>query len=66
MGLAQYGLAGKAIAAAAAGISPAFVAFLVLKVSGVPLSEGKYDKRYGDRKEYKEWKENTPMFFPKF
>lgn len=66
MGLAQYGLAGKVIAAAAAGISPAFVAFLVLKVSGVPLSEGKYDKRYGDRKEYKEWKENTPMFFPKF
>ena len=65
MGLAQYGLAGKAIAAAAAGISPAFVAFLVLKVSGVPMSEGKYDKRYGDRKDYREWKENTPMFFPK-
>ena len=38
----------------------------LLKVSGVPLSENKYDKKYGDRKDYKAWKENTPMFFPKF
>lgn len=66
MGLAQYGLAGKAVAAAASGISPAFVAFLVLKVSGVPMSEVKYDKRYGDREDYRKWKESTPMFFPKF
>lgn len=47
-------------------VSPAFVTFLLLKVSGVPLSENKYDKKYGDRKDYKEWKENTPMFLPKF
>lgn len=46
-------------------ISPAFVTLLLLKVSGVPPSERKYDKRYGDRKEYQEWKKNTPMFFPK-
>ncbi|KAH8882142.1 DUF1295-domain-containing protein [Thozetella sp. PMI_491] len=46
-------------------ISPAFVSFLLLKVSGVPLSEAKYDKRYGDRKDYQEWKKNTPKFFPK-
>jgi len=46
-------------------ISPAFVTFLLLKVSGVPLSEKKYDKRFGDRKDYQEWKENTPKFFPK-
>jgi hypothetical protein len=31
----------------------------------VPLSENKYDKRYGDRKDYKKWKEETPMFIPK-
>ena len=49
----------------AAGVSPAFVTFLLLKVSGVPLSEKKYDKKYGDRPEYKKWKEETPMFFPK-
>ncbi|KAK3945677.1 hypothetical protein QBC46DRAFT_430332 [Diplogelasinospora grovesii] len=46
-------------------VSPAFVTFLLLKVSGVPLSESKYDKRYGDRKDYQEWKQNTPKFFPK-
>ncbi|KEQ80473.1 MAG: Uncharacterized protein AUREO_010600 [Aureobasidium pullulans] len=53
-------------ALAMAGVSPAFVTFLLFKVSGIPLSEEKYDKRYGDRKDYQEWKKNTPMFFPKF
>ena len=66
MGLASGVLASKAIALLAAGISPAFVTFLLLKVSGVPLSEKKYDKKYGDRKDYQKWKEETPMFFPKF
>ncbi|KAL8695151.1 MAG: hypothetical protein Q9218_000319 [Villophora microphyllina] len=66
MGLAAYGLLGKAAAAAMAGVSPSFVALLLFKVSGIPLSEGKYDKRYGERKDYQEWKKNTPMFFPKF
>ncbi len=64
MGLAG-GLAGKAIALLGAGVSPAFVTFLLLKVSGVPLSENKYDKRYGDREDYKKWKEETPKFIPK-
>ncbi|GAM87844.1 hypothetical protein ANO11243_058720 [Dothideomycetidae sp. 11243] len=52
MGLAG-GAAGKSAALAMAG------------VSGIPLSEKKYDKRYGDRKDYQEWKKNTPVFFPK-
>lgn len=47
-------------------VSPAFVTFLLLKVSGVPLSEKKYDKKFGERKEYQEWKKNTPKFFPRF
>lgn len=64
MGLSG-GLAGKALALAMAGVSPAFVTFLLLKVSGVPMSEGKYDKKFGDRKDYQEWKRDTPMFFPK-
>lgn len=59
------GLTGKAIALLGAGVSPAFVTFLLLKVSGVPLSENKYDKRYGDREDYKKWKAETPRFFPK-
>ncbi|KAK3079692.1 hypothetical protein LTS18_004120, partial [Coniosporium uncinatum] len=45
--------------------SPAFVTFLLTKVSGIPLSENKYDKRYGDRKDYQQWKENTLMLIPK-
>ena len=65
MGLAGMGIGGRVLAAAMAGVSPAFVTFLLLKVSGVPLSEGKYDKRYGDRKDYQAWKKNTPMFIPK-
>lgn len=54
-----------ASAAALSYVSPAFVTFLLLKVSGVPLSETKYDKKFGDRKDYQEWKRNTPKFFPK-
>ncbi len=45
--------------------SPAFVTFLLLKISGVPLSREKYDKRFGDRKDYQEWKKQTPVFIPK-
>ncbi|KAA6414441.1 MAG: DUF1295-domain-containing [Lasallia pustulata] len=64
MGLAG-GLGGRALGLMMAGVSPAFVTFLLLKVSGVPLSENKYDKRYGDRYDYQQWKKNTPMFVPK-
>ncbi|CZT24098.1 uncharacterized protein RCC_09815 [Ramularia collo-cygni] len=59
-GLARAGALGMAV------VSPAFVTFLLLKVSGVPMSENKYDKRYGDRKDYQQWKKDTPMFIPKF
>lgn len=47
-------------------VSPAFVTFLLFQVSGIPLSEGKYDAKYGTRKDYQEWKKNTPVFIPKF
>ncbi|GKT70935.1 DUF1295-domain-containing protein [Colletotrichum tofieldiae] len=59
------GVAGPLTAVTLSYVSPAFVNFLLLKVSGVPLSEKKYDKRYGDRKDYQEWKKNTPKLFPK-
>ena len=69
VGQAGMGFSGSGAARlgalAMAGVSPAFVTFLLLKVSGVPLSETKYDKKFGDRKDYQEWKKNTPMFFPK-
>lgn len=59
------GLPGLASAAALSYVSPSFVSFLLLKISGVPLSEKKYDKRYGQRKDYQEWRKNTPLLFPK-
>ena len=66
LGLAGLGGLGKVVAAGMCAVSPGFVSFLLLKVSGVPPSEEKYDKRYGDRKDYQKWKEETPVFFPKF
>jgi steroid 5-alpha reductase family enzyme len=65
MGLAATSY-GRILGLGMAFVSPAFVTFLLFKVSGIPLSENKYDKKYGDRKDYQEWKKNTPMFFPKF
>lgn len=65
MGLSGSGY-GRILALGMCAVSPAFVTFLLLKVSGVPLSENKYDKKYGDRKDYQEWKKNTPMLIPKF
>lgn len=65
MGLAGTSY-GRILGLGMCAVSPAFVTFLLLKVSGVPMSENKYDKKYGDRKDYKAWKENTPMFIPKF
>ncbi|KAI4614337.1 uncharacterized protein J4E87_009557 [Alternaria ethzedia] len=59
------GVGGQVLVAGMCAASPAFVSFLLLKVSGVPLSENKYDKRYGDRKDYQKWKRETPMFVPK-
>jgi len=52
-------------AVAITALSPAFTTFLLTRVSGIPLSEGKYDKKYGDRKDYQEWKKNTPVLIPK-
>ena len=66
LGLTGLGGAGKVLTTGLCAASPAFVTFLLLKVSGVPLSEEKYDKRYGERKDYQRWKRETPMFVPKF
>ena len=46
-------------------ISPVFVAFLLMKVSGVPLLEAKADKRWGGEDEYEEYKRRTPVLIPK-
>lgn len=41
MGTAGWGVWGRVLGVGIAGVSPAFVTFLLLKVSGVPLSEVK-------------------------
>jgi len=46
-------------------ISPLFVYLLLNKVSGVNLLENISDKRWGDDKKYIEYKNQTPIFFPK-
>ncbi|KAI1490747.1 hypothetical protein F5X96DRAFT_669363 [Biscogniauxia mediterranea] len=56
---------GKLLALGLSYVSPAFTSFLLLKVTGVPLSEPKYDARYGHREDYRQWKRNTPKFFPR-
>jgi steroid 5-alpha reductase family enzyme len=44
--------------------SPLFVAFLLIKVSGIPLLEKAADKRWGDTKEYQDYKRNTAVLVP--
>lgn len=56
---------GKALAAAICVTSPAFVTFLLTKVSGIPLSEGKYDRKFGHRADYCRWKRETPVLIPR-
>ncbi|KAI1630595.1 hypothetical protein F4809DRAFT_636217 [Biscogniauxia mediterranea] len=65
LGYPGGGVAGKLLALGLSYVSPAFTSFLLLKVTGVPLSERKYDARYGDREDYREWKRNTPKFLPR-
>ncbi|KAJ4371234.1 hypothetical protein N0V83_004451 [Neocucurbitaria cava] len=66
LGLSGGGIMSQALVTGLCATSPAFVSFLLLKVSGVPLSEKKYDERYGGREDYQRWKRETPMFVPKF
>lgn len=45
-------------------VSPVFVGFLLLKISGVPLLENLADARWGDDPAYKEYKARTPTLVP--
>lgn len=46
-------------------ISPVFVAFLLVKVSGVPMLEEKADNRWGGQDDYEKYKRNTPVLMMK-
>ncbi|KAG7396950.1 hypothetical protein PHYBOEH_001517 [Phytophthora boehmeriae] len=47
-----------------AAVSPAFVTLLLMCVSGVPLLEKQGDERWGDTKEYQEYKAQTSLLVP--
>ncbi|OAA51652.1 hypothetical protein NOR_00245 [Metarhizium rileyi] len=57
--------AGVAATTALAFIAPVFSGFLLTRVSGIPLTEARHDDKYGGRKDYQEWKRNTPKLVPK-
>lgn len=59
------GAAGILATSALCFVAPAFSTFLLTRVSGIPMSEGKYDKRYGNRADYQAWKRDTPRLVPK-
>ncbi len=63
--LGWYGIAGQLKAVLIPAIAPAFITWGLLKATGVPLSEAKYDKLYGDREDYQKWRYNTPLLVPK-
>ncbi len=46
-------------------ISPIFVATLITKVSGLPMLESYADKKWGNDKDYQQYKKNTPILIPK-
>lgn len=46
-------------------ISPVFVAFLLMKMSGVPLLERKADERWGGQEDYEAYKASTPVLIPR-
>jgi steroid 5-alpha reductase family enzyme len=68
-GLGAVGLSGsllsRAVVAGLCAASPGASALILIKGTGVPPSETKYDKLYGDRKDYRKWRDNTPMIIPK-
>ncbi len=45
-------------------ISPIFVTLLLTKVSGLNLLEERADKKWGELKDYKEYKKNTSLLIP--
>lgn len=45
-------------------LSPLFVCFLLITVSGIPLLERASDKKWGDDAIYKKYKESVPVLIP--
>ncbi|KAJ6781209.1 hypothetical protein PWT90_10722 [Aphanocladium album] len=65
LALGWTGPVGIVATTALCGLSPLFSWFVVTRLSGVPMSEKKYDERYGQRKDYQKWRNETPQLIPK-
>lgn len=46
-------------------LSPVFVAFLLIKVSGIPMLEQRADDRWGGQADYETYKARTPVLIPR-
>lgn len=46
-------------------ISPFFVAFLLMRISGVPMLEQKADRKWGGQPDYEAYKARTPVLIPR-
>lgn len=46
-------------------ISPFFVAFLLIKVSGIPMLEQRAEEKWGTEAEYQRYVESTPVLIPR-
>jgi steroid 5-alpha reductase family enzyme len=51
-------------APALALVSPAFITFLLMKVSGIPLLEKKYSQQYAGNEEFQRYVRDTPLLLP--
>ncbi len=45
-------------------IGPIFITFILLKVSGIPLLEKRYEKKYKDNPDYQAYKNSTNLLIP--
>lgn len=46
-------------------VSPVFVAFLLTRVSGIPMLEDRADERWGGQDDYESYKRRVPVLIPK-
>jgi len=65
IGIFVYTLPGLTRAEAFVGLaSPLFIAFLLLYVSGIPLIEKRWEKKWGRNKEFRDYMDRTSVLIP--
>jgi steroid 5-alpha reductase family enzyme len=57
-------LATSAMASVGCVASPAFITFLLFKLSGIPLSERNNNKKYANNEEYRKYVSSTSLLVP--